>query len=414
MPNVLDLEQALLLLEISPPFDKRDVQIARRRQAKIWHPDIAPPGRQFEHERHLKAINEAADQLERLAEGSRHGTVSRNAVKVNAAAARAARAEEGRRAYEESERRRAEETDRRTHDPFGSQVPDHSVVHRYARCVTYPEWGVGNVTGIYFTGGGDDIQQWARVRFQPGVRTVPAGSLQFVDFSKPDAGADRVERFVAAAQQATFEGNYELAAQRLVYARDAEPRNTTVLRLLTLAFWQAGNLPAAGRAVRDWARVDGDRPTAHRFAARIYEDMGAIDLAAEAAQRAVDRGREDADAWERLGRLRLRLMDREGAIAALERARALGPSVDGLLDLALAFHLAGDLGAELTACEQATLLDPDSGDAWSRLAHTLARTDRVSDALDACDRALRLRDDPEVADLRDRLRDELPRVLPAA
>jgi tetratricopeptide (TPR) repeat protein len=414
MPNVLDLEQALLLLEITPPFDKRAVQMARRRMAKVWHPDIAPPGKQFEHERHLKAINEAADQLERLAEGSRGGTVSRNAVKVNAAAARAARAEEGRRAYEESERQRAQETDRRTHDPFGSQVPDHSVVHRYARCVTYPEWGVGSVTGIYFTGGGDDIQQWARVRFQPGVRTVPAGSLQFVDFSKPDAGADRVERFVTAAQHATLEGKYELAAQRLVYARDAEPQNTTVLRLLTLAFWQAGNLPAAGRAVRDWARADPDRPTAHRFAARIYEDMGAIDLAAEAAERAVDRGPTDADAWERLGRLRLRLMDREGAIGALERARTLGPSVDGLLDLALAYHLAGDLGAEVTACEQATLLDSDSGEAWSRLAHALARTDRVSDAIDGCDRALRLRDDPEVADLLDRLRAELPRVLPAA
>jgi tetratricopeptide (TPR) repeat protein len=414
MPNVLDLAQALLLLEITPPFDKRAVQLARRRMAKVWHPDIAPPGKQFEHERHLKAINEAADQLERLAEGMRGGMVSRNAVKVNAAAARAARAEEGRRAYEEAERQRAQDTDRRTHDPFGSQVPDHSVVHRYARCVTYPEWGVGSVTGIYFTGGGDDIQQWARVRFHPGVRTVPAGSLQFVDFSKPDAGADRVERFVLASQHATLEGNHELAAQRLVYARDAEPRNTTVLRLLTLAFWQAGNLPAAGRAVRDWARADPDRPTAHRFAARIYEDMGAIDPAAEAAQRAVDRGPEDADAWERLGRLQLRLMDRERAIAALEQARRLGPSVDGLLDLALAFHLAGDLGAEVTACEQATMLDEESGEAWSRLAHALARTDRVSDAIDACDRALRLRDDPEVVELLDRLRAELPRVLPAA
>ena len=414
MPNVLDLEQALLLLEITPPFDKRAVQLARRRMAKVWHPDIAPPGKQFEHERHLKAINEAADQLERLAEGMRGGMVSRNAVKVNAAAARAARAEEGRRAYEEAERQRAQDTDRKTHDPFGSQVPDHSVVHRYARCVTYPEWGVGSVTGIYFTGGGDDIQQWARVRFHPGVRTVPAGSLQFVDFSKPDAGADRVERFVLASQHATLEGNHELAAQRLVYARDAEPRNTTVLRLLTLAFWQAGNLPAAGRAVRDWARADPDRPTAHRFAARIYEDMGAIDLAAEAAQRAVDRGPEDADAWERLGRLQLRLMDRERAIDALETARRLGPSVDGLLDLALAYHLAGDLGAEVTACEQATMLDEDSGEAWSRLAHALARTDRVSDAIEACDRALRLRDDPEVVELLDRLRAELPRVLPAA
>jgi tetratricopeptide (TPR) repeat protein len=414
MPNVLDLEQALLLLEITPPFDKRAVQMARRRMAKVWHPDIAPPGKQFEHERHLKAINEAADQLERLAEGSRGGTVSRNAVKVNAAAARAARAEEGRRAYEAAERARAQAAERRANDPFGSQVPDHSVVHRYARCVTYPEWGVGNVTGIYFTGSEDDVQQWARVRFQPGVRTVPAGSLQFVDFSKPDAAADRVERYVTASQHATLEGDYELAAQRLVYARDAEPDNTTVLRLLTLAFWQAGNLPAAGRAVRDWARVDPDRPTAHRFAARIYEDMGAIDLAAEAAERAVVRGREDADAWERLGRLRLRLMDRDGAIAALERARQLGPSVDGLLDLALAFHLAGDLGAEVTACEQATLLDADSGDAWARLAHALARTDRVSDALDACDCALRLRSDSEVAALADRLRARLPRVLPAA
>ncbi len=414
MPNVLDLEQAILLLEISPPFGKRDVQMARRRMAKVWHPDIAPPGKQFEHERHLKAINQAADQLERLAEGSRGGKVSRNAVKVNAAAARAARAEEGRRAYEEAERQRAHETDRRTHDPFGSQMPDHSVVHRYARCVTYPEWGVGSVTGIYFTGGGDDIQQWARVKFAPGVRTVPAGSLQFVDFSKPDPGADRVQRFLTAAQHAIAEGNHALAAQRLIYARDAEPDNTAVLRLMTLAFWQDGNLPAAGRAVRDWARVDGDRPTAHRYAARIYEDMGAIDLAAEAALRAAHRGPEDADAWERVGRLRLRLMDRDGAIDALERARRLGPSVDALLDLALAYHLAGDLGAEVTACEQATLLDDRSRAAWSRLAHALARTDRVCDAIEACDRALRLGPDPEVTELVRHLRAELPRVLPAA
>jgi tetratricopeptide (TPR) repeat protein len=107
-------------------------------------------------------------------------------------------------------------------------------------------------------------------------------------------------------------------------------------------------------------------------------------------------------------------MDREGSIEALERARGLGPSVEGLLDLALALHLAGDLGGEVTACEQATLLDGESADAWSRLAHALARTDRVSDAIDACDRALRLRGDAEVADLLDRLRAELPRVLPAA
>jgi predicted Zn-dependent protease len=411
MPRILDVEQALLLLELDPPFDQRTVQLARRRMAKRWHPDIAPAGRQHEHQRHLQAINEAADQLEQLAESSRGGRVTRNAVKVSAAAARKARADAGRRAYEAEQRERAAAEERARHDPFGSRVPDHSVVHRYARCLSYPEWGVGNVTGIYFSGEEDDVQQWARVRFAIGVRTVPAGSLQFVDFSKPDPAADRVQRFMTAAQHALAEGDASLAAQRLVYARDAEPSNPVVLRLLTSAFWQAGNLPAAARAVRDWARVEADRPTPERFAARIYEDMGAIDLAADAAERAARRAPGDSSAWERLGRLRLRMMDRAGAISALEKARAAGPTVEGLLDLALAYHLAGDVGAEVSAAEAATRLDPESQPAWSTYAHGLARTDRLSECIEACERALALGPNPEVADLLERVRAARPRSL---
>src|SRR5918993_8688 len=303
MPQVLDIEQAVLLLEIDPPFDKRDIQLARRRQAKRWHPDIAPPGKQLEHERHLKAINEAADQLEQLAEESRGGQVTRTAVKVSAAAARKRRAEEGARNYAEEQRRRAAAADAAKHDPFGSRVPDHSVVHRYAGCLSYPEWGVGTVQGIYFRGGGDDIQQWARVSFHVGIRTVPAGSLQFVEFNKPDPGADRVQRFMTAAKHALAEGDFALAAQRLVYARETE------------------------RAPRDGA------------------------------------------AWERLGRLRLRTFDRAGARDALDRARVIAPTEQGLLDLALVAHLAGDLGTEVSACEQATQVAPESAAAWSRLAH---------------------------------------------
>src|SRR4029079_6129253 len=309
--------------------------------AKVWHPDIAPPGRQFEHERHLKAINEAADQLEQLAEQSRGGggaanpgkarergvgRVASNAVRLSVAADGRSRAEEGRRAYEAEQRARAHAADRAKHDPFGDRTPDHSVVHRYARCLSYPEWGVGSVTGIYFSGDGDEVQQWARVKFQVGVRTVPAGSLQFVDFSTPDAAADRVERFVTAAQHAMAEGDYATAAQRLVYARNAEPRNPAVLRLMTLAFWQAKNFPAAGRAVRDWIRVEGDRPTAHRYAERLYEDMGASLSAADEAQKAADRAPGDGSAWERLGRLRLRTGDRLAARAAFERSVLIEPS----------------------------------------------------------------------------------------
>jgi tetratricopeptide (TPR) repeat protein len=413
MARILDVEQALLLLELEAPFDQRDVQLARRRMAKRWHPDIAPPGRQHEHQRHLQAINEAADQLEELAETSRGGRVSRNAVKVSAAAARKARAEAGRRAYEQEQRERAADEDRAKHDPFGSRMPDHSVVHRYARCLSYPEWGVGSVTGIYFSGDEEDVQQWARVLFSIGVRTIPAGSLQFVDFSKPDASADRVQRFMTAAQHALAEGDAGLAAQRLVYARDAEPTNPIVLRLLTTAFWQAGNLPAAARTVRDWARAETDRPTPERFAARIYEDMGAIDLAAEAAERAAKRAPADASAWERLGRLRLRLMDRPGAISALERARRTGPSVQGLLSLALAYHLAGDVGAEVSAAYAATVLEPDSLAAWRSYAHALARTDRPGECIDACRRALGLGEDAEVSDLLAQVEASVPRELPA-
>jgi tetratricopeptide (TPR) repeat protein len=411
MPRILDVEQAVLLLELEAPFDQRDVQLSRRRMAKRWHPDIAPPGRQHEHQRHLQAINEAADQLEQLAESSRGGRVTRNAVRVSAAAARRAREEEGRRAYEAEQRQRASAEERAKHDPFGSRVPDHSVVHRYARCLSYPEWGVGTVSGIYFSGEGDDIQQWARMSFAIGVRTVPAGSIQFVDFSKPDPAAERVQRFMTAAQHALSEGDPALAAQRLIYARDAEPNNPVVLRLLTVAFWQAGNLPAAGRAVRDWARVESDRPTPERFASRIYEDMGAFDLAADAAERAAERAPADASAWERLGRLRLRLMDRAGAISALERARLAGPTAEGLLDLALAYHLAGDVGAEVSAAEAATRVDPESHAAWASYAHALARTDRAGECIEACRRALSLQDSPEVADLRDRVEASVPREL---
>jgi tetratricopeptide (TPR) repeat protein len=411
MSRILDVEQALLLLELTAPFDQRRVQLARRRMAKRWHPDVAPPGRRHEHERHLQAINEAADQLEQLAETARGGRVSSSAVRASAAAARKAREEAGRRAYEAEQRARRAAADQAKYDPFGARVPDHSVVHRYARCVSYPEWGVGTVSGIYFSGEGEEVQQWARVLFSVGVRTVPAGSLQFVDFSKPDPAADRVQRFMTAAQHALAEGDAAVAAQRLIYARDAQPDNPMVLRLLTAAFWQSGNLPAAARAVRDWARVDTDRPTPERFASRIYEDMGAIELAEEAASRAAGRAPEDASAWERVGRLRLQLMDRPGAISALERARLISPSVVGLLDLALAYHLGGDVGAEVSAAHAATQLDPESPRAWSSYAHSLARTDRVSECISACRRALTLGDDVEVSDLLSRVQAAQPRGL---
>jgi predicted TPR repeat methyltransferase len=72
------------------------------------------------------------------------------------------------------------------------------------------------------------------------------------------------------------------------------------------------------------------------------------------------------------------------------------------------------VGAEVTACEQATTLAPDSPAAWARYAHALARTDRLSECVAACERALELADDPEVRDLRDQVLRAAPRELRAA
>ena len=99
-----------LLLELEPPFE----QARRAARAPAPGQGLAP------RPRAARASSSSTSATSRrstrrptssisLAEGSRGGRVSRNAVKASAAAARAARAEAGRRAYEEEQRRRAAE-----------------------------------------------------------------------------------------------------------------------------------------------------------------------------------------------------------------------------------------------------------------------------------------------------------------
>src|SRR5690348_15279326 len=119
-----------MLLELEAPFGVDDVQQARKKMAKRWHPDIAPPGKRQAHEDHIKVLNQAADELEGLLQTMPGGSISANALRVSADAARKRRAEEGRRAYEQQQAEQRMQEDRAKNDPFHSQVPDHSVVYR--------------------------------------------------------------------------------------------------------------------------------------------------------------------------------------------------------------------------------------------------------------------------------------------
>ena len=242
---------------------------------------------------------------------------------------------------------------------------------------------------------------------------MPAGSLQFVDFSKPDPGAERVERFMTAAKHALAEGNFKLAARRLVYARDAQPGNPAVLRLMTLAFWQAGDYSAAARSARDWIRAEPERPAPYRYAARIYESMGALSQAVDAAERETAAAPRDGSAWERLGRLRMRRFDREGAREALERARADDP-----IGRRPARPRAGGQPPRATSAPRSapasrrrssSRTPPSRG----RATPTRSRAPTGSrTACEACDRALALAKDPEVRDLRDQVARARPARAP--
>ena len=111
-------------------------------------------------------------------------------------------------------------------------------------------------SGIYFTGEGDDGQQWARVRFQAGVRTVPAGSLQFVDFSKPDEGAD--DDAGGSLNVADLRSPHPFAAKFIEAAQQARVARDALAADAKLPIAQ--RLSAAKRAVH--VAVEQDQPLA--------------------------------------------------------------------------------------------------------------------------------------------------------
>src|SRR3954447_6093083 len=96
----MTIDQAMELLELEPPANQRQIQLARRKLAKRWHPDRAAPDQRVVDERPMKRGNKAAPPP-RLGRGvGAAGPTRGRAVRGAPDAARRARAEAGRRAYE--------------------------------------------------------------------------------------------------------------------------------------------------------------------------------------------------------------------------------------------------------------------------------------------------------------------------
>jgi hypothetical protein len=297
----MHIHDAARILELgAPPYEVGRIRAARRRLAKQWHPDKAPPTQRVVHQNHMVSVNRAADLLAERAEEA-GGSIGASHV---AAARQAARDEQ--RAAGERAAARAE-----TGAPRGGRrrttAPERSVVHSYARSESHPEWGVGRVVGVFVTGGGEEVRRWAEVSFagQP-IRTLRYENLRFVDFSRPDPGTDRARRFLAAARRAAGQGDHPLAVRRLLHARTADPRNVAVLKLLALEQRAAGDPAAAIRTCADWGRVAPRDPQPHRLTQTLYAQIGAAELAADAGRRAEEREGRDELAPRRSRRRRRR------------------------------------------------------------------------------------------------------------
>ena len=330
MPQVLDIEQAVLLLEIEPPFDKRDIQLARRRQAKQWHPDIAPPGKQLEHERHLKAINEAADQLEQLAEESRGGTVTpqrgegqrRRGTQAPGRGGRAQlrrgaappRRRGGRRQARSVRLARARPLRRAPLRALpllpgvGRRHGPGHLLHRRRR--RHPAVGARLVPRRHPHGAGRLAAVRRLQQARPGRRPRPA--LHDRGQARARRGRLRARRPAArlrARRRAAQSRGAAAADDRLLAGRAVRGRRPRRARLD----------PARGRAAR---RRTGPPRASTRTWARSPRPSTPPLAETERAPR-------DGAAWERLGRLRLRTFDRAGARDALDRARAIAPDRAG-------------------------------------------------------------------------------------
>ena len=137
-------------------------------------------------------------------------------------------------------------------------------------------------------------QQWARVSFQVGSADDPRG-LAAVRRLLPARPGRGPRRAVHDRRPARAGRGRRARWPPSVWCTRATPSPTTRRSCACSPprSGRPGNLPAAARTVRDWSRVETDRPTPERYASRIYEDMGAIDLAADAAlkcRRARSRG----------------------------------------------------------------------------------------------------------------------------
>jgi arylsulfatase A-like enzyme len=138
-----------------------------------------------------------------------------------------------------------------------------------------------------------------------------------------------LDRGLQAAKQLAHEGRPEEAAAQLREILDAEPGHREAQLALTVVLGLSGNRAEALRESRRLVEISGNSPyhlhKGWKNIGTLLEREGRLGQARDAVSRAIEADARDPEAWVLLGRLALRLGDREQARRAYEAAQQLAP-----------------------------------------------------------------------------------------
>jgi len=163
----------------------------------------------------------------------------------------------------------------------------------------------------------------------------------------------------------SYGGRLADALDVLAQAEQIAPNDATVANTKGIVLYQAGDLPAAQRALERAVELSAtstlserERSTVHVNLGRTYRDQDQLELAQQAFRRAVVLDPTNASAHNNLGTIMYRLGDCSGAEFQLAQAVALAPnSLSAVSSLGIALFECGDVNASIPRFEQALAMD---------------------------------------------------------
>lgn len=175
---------------------------------------------------------------------------------------------------------------------------------------------------------------------------------------------------------------HERAIAQFERARELNPESSGLYFGLAEAFKSLGDLDGALEALRGILALTSDEdPDTFESLGWGFLDLGALDEAGAAFQRAVAIAPTYASAWEGLSEVKWQRGDLQGALEVVQMGLEANPESAGLYEkLARSSWELGDLERAENAFNRAIELDPQHFAAYSGLADLLRQTGRQEEA----------------------------------